>query len=71
MNPSWVRRVLRAVFPWPTRPERRQAIAAARRDRIAAERKAAHAKARAQRLGAAVAQNHIAETIARQIRESR
>ena len=63
--------MVNALLPWPPRNERRQAIAAARRDRIAAERKAEHARQRAQRLRDAVAENHIAEAIARQIRGSR
>lgn len=62
---------MRAVLPWPTRAERRQAIATARRDRIAAERQATSAQARAQRLRAAVSENHIADVIAQQIRNAR
>ena len=67
MMPTWVRRML----PWPARADRRQAIATARRDRIAAERRAAHARDKAAQLRASVAENHIAEAIARQIRDSR
>ena len=67
MMPTWVRRML----PWPARSDRRQAIAVARRDRIAAERKAASARAKAQQLREAVAENHIAGAIAKQIRDSR
>lgn len=69
--PPWVRKMVRAILPWPARNERRQAIATARRDRIAAERKAAAARDRAQRLRDAISENHIADVIARQIRDSR
>ena len=69
--PPWVTRLARAMFPWPTRTERRQAIARARRDRIAAERKAEHARQAEAGLRAAVMDNHIAQAIARQIRGNR
>jgi len=59
---------MRALLPWPPRDERRQAIAQAREDRIAAERKAAHAKAAEERLRRAVMDNHIAEAIAWHLR---
>lgn len=62
---------MQALRPWPSRADRRQAIAQARRDRIAAERKAAHARAAEARLRAAVEDNHIAQAIARQLRGHR
>jgi hypothetical protein len=59
---------VRAVLPWPVRSVRRQAIADARRDRIAAERKAAAAREAQERLQRAVKDNHIAQAIAWHVR---
>jgi len=63
-----VRRILHALLPWPPREERRQAISRARRDRIAAERQADHAKDVEERLRAAVMDNHLAQAIAWHLR---
>lgn len=59
------------LLPWAPRAERRQAISDARRDRIAAERKAQQARAAEDRLRAAVCDNHIAQAIASHIRGNR
>ena len=63
--------MISAILPWPTREQRRQSIAVARRDRIAAERKAEAAKAARRQLERRVAVNGIAEAIAQQIRKGR
>lgn len=59
---------MQALLPWPPRWQRRQAIAQARRDRIAAERRMHEAREVEDQLRRAVSDNHIAEMIARQLR---
>ena len=66
-----VRRFVQMLLPWAPRSERRQAISGARRDRIAAERKAQQARQAEHRLRAAVYDNHIAQAIADHIRGNR
>ena len=65
------RRIMQKILPWTPRAERRQAIAQARRDRIAAERRTRQARQAEARLRAAVSDNHIARAIAEQIRGER
>ena len=66
-----VRRFVQKLLPWAPKADRRQAITAARRDRIAAERRAEQAREAENKLRAAVCDNHIAQAIADHLRGNR
>jgi hypothetical protein len=56
-----------AMFPWPSRHQRKAAITQARSDRHAAEARAADAATLEAQIRRIAAENHFADTIARQI----
>lgn len=56
-----------ALLPWPSRRERRAAIAAARAQKAASRRAAAHADNVRAAIDRMIADNHFAQRIANQI----
>lgn len=66
---GWFHRIAGALFPWPTRPERRERIEKARAERARSARERAHAERLGRQLEDLVyGRNHIADAIARQVR---
>jgi len=55
------------VFPWPSKHERREAVADARRQKEVSEEGARHAEAIQQQLRRMADENHFAQRIAEQI----
>ncbi len=58
---------MEAVFPWPGRTGRREAIAVARRERERSVAGAAHADVIRRQIERMAAENHFASSIAEQI----
>jgi hypothetical protein len=66
-----VRRLAAAMLPWPGRPQRKRAIAAARAEAAQSRRRASDAQQVTDDIARMTAGNHFAESIARQITQGR
>lgn len=60
-----------AMFPWPSRNQRKAAIRRARAEKERSRTSAAHAAQVETEIGRLAAQNHFAEAISRQIAQHR
>ena len=64
-----IRRAMDAVFPWPSRSQRRAAVDRARGEKEKSQRSAAHAAAVRDDITSLAERNHFAAAIAEQIAE--
>lgn len=63
MRWKWVQRVLAAVFPWPTRQERKAHIRAAQQGAAEAEAKVPAARSLSKELSEMRRENHVNEAL--------
>ena len=64
----WLRKAARMLLPWPSRPDRQEAIASAGEEKLRSQAAAARAAAVEADLRRLAAENHWAAAIARTLR---
>ena len=68
---NWLRKAARMLLPWPSRSERRDAIASAGREKRRSQASAAHAAGVERDIRRMAAENHFAAAIADQLARRR
>jgi hypothetical protein len=61
---EWVRKMIRALLPWPARSDRKSAVNEAKAERERSERARAHAQKLEAQLHRMIEDNHFAQRIA-------